>query len=597
MLLLSCQDISKSYGTRSLFRNLSFGIFRKDRIGLIGPNGAGKSTLLKILAGLDVPDNGLVVRSRSLRTGYISQETNYPDLPVIEIVIQALKEEHFLTFDEKQTQAVITLSRLGFEDLTASAISLSGGWKKRLAIAVELIKNPDILFLDEPTNHLDLEGVMWLEEFLSHADFAFMVISHDREFLENAVNRIMELDKSYPKNLFSADGSYRVFLEKREDFLSGQIQQERSLNSKVRREIEWLKQNPKARTTKSRSRIQEAYRLTDQLSDLQSRNKNVRAQIDFASSLRDTKKLLVATNLAKSMGGRELFSGINLTLSPGVRLGILGKNGSGKTTLLRILAGEVEQDKGTLKMADGINIVYFDQHRTQLPPNISLRQALSPEGENVNYRGRTIHVNSWCKRFLFPPERLDLPFGQLSGGEKARVHLARLMLIPADVLLLDEPTNDLDIPTLEILEESLSNFPGAVVMISHDRYILDQISTIFLGLGAGQTSQLFADYRQWEAAQLDNVEPIVEKKKPLKQENVLQQVEKPKKLSYSEKRELEQMESNIEALDHEISQLQQDLQNSNLPASLLQEKCLILNEKQMQLDRLYQRWEELERKM
>ncbi len=361
----------------------------------------------------------------------------------------------------------------------------------------------------------------------------------------------------------------------------------------MRREIEWLKQNPKARTTKSRSRIQEAHRLTDQLGDLKSRNKNVRSQIDFTGSQRDTKKLLVATNLSKSMGERELFSGINLTLSPGVRLGILGKNGSGKTTLLRILAGELEPDKGTLKLADGIKIVYFDQHRAQLPSNISLRQALSSDGENVIYRGRSIHVNSWCKRFLFTPDRLDLPFEQLSGGEKARVHLARLMLVPADILLLDEPTNDLDIPTLEILEESLSNFPGAVVMISHDRYILDQISTVFLGLGAGQTSQLFADYKQWEEAQLLNT--ASEKKKPIKEETAPRQEERSKKMSYSEKREWEQMENKIETLDLEISQLQQDLHHHALGPNQLQEKCQILNEKQIQLDSLYRRWEELTR--
>jgi ATP-binding cassette subfamily F protein uup len=596
-LLLSCQDINKSFGSKTLFQNLSFGIFRRDRIGLIGPNGTGKSTLLKILAGLEDPDSGLVVRTRSLRTGYVSQETQFPDQSVIEILLHSLEGDHSHTKEEKETLAIITLSRLDFEDITVSASTLSGGWKKRLAIAAELVKSPDILFLDEPTNHLDLEGVLWLEEFLSQADFAFMVISHDRDFLENAVNRIMELDKSYPKNLFAADGSYRVFLEKREDFLSGQIQQERSLNSKVRREIEWLKQNPKARTTKSRSRIQEAHRLTDELSDLKARNKNSRTQIDFTSSQRDTKKLLVATNISKSMGDRELFSGINLTLSPGVRLGILGKNGSGKTTLLRILSGELLPDKGTLKLADGIKIVYFDQHRAQLPPKITLRQALAPEGENVIYRGRSIHVNSWCKRFLFSPDRLDLPFEQLSGGEKARVHLARLMLVPADILLLDEPTNDLDIPTLEILEESLSNFPGAVVMISHDRYMLDQISTIFLGLGKGQTSQLFADYKQWEEAQLLNTAISPDKKKPSKEDSVPQTEERSKKLSYSEKREWEQMENKIENLDLEICQLQMDLQNQNFTPGQFQEKCQTLNEKQSQLDYLYQRWEELEKKI
>ncbi len=217
-LLLSCQDISKSFGTKTLFQNLSFGIFRKDRIGLIGPNGMGKSTLLKILAGLELPDSGIVVRSRSLHTGYVSQETYFPDQTILEILLKALESDHSQTEEEKQTQATITLFRLGFDELSVSASKLSGGWKKRLAIAAELVKNPDILFLDEPTNHLDLEGVIWLEDFLSNADFAFMVISHDRDFLENAATRIMELDKSYPKNLFTVEGSYHVFLEKERSF-------------------------------------------------------------------------------------------------------------------------------------------------------------------------------------------------------------------------------------------------------------------------------------------------------------------------------------------------------------------------------------------
>lgn len=593
--LLSCQDISKNFGSRRLFSDLSFGIFRKDRIGLIGPNGSGKSTLLKILAGLEVPDNGLVTRTRSLRTGYVPQETDFPDIPLQNFILNVLEEDHASTLQEKQTRAAIILSRMGFSDLFASAQALSGGWKKRLAIAGELVKSPDILFLDEPTNHLDLEGVIWLEDFLREADFAFMVVSHDRDFLENVTSRMMELNQSYPKNLFTVDGSYSTFLEKREEFLSGQVQQERSLNSKVRREIDWLHQNPKARTTKSRSRIQEAHRLNQQLGELRSRNKEERAQMDFSATKRDTQKLLVATNLCKSMGGRQLFCGITFTLSPGVRLGVLGKNGSGKTTLLRLLAGELTPDKGTIKYADGIKIVYFDQHRAQLPPNISLRQALAPEGENVCYRGRYIHVNSWCKRFLFTPDRLDLPFDKLSGGEKARVHLARLMLQPADILLLDEPTNDLDIPTLEILEECLVNFPGAVVMISHDRYMLDQISTIFLGLGSVSETQLYADYKQWEEAQTPLELEIAPKKVFQKEES--RKEDRSKKISFSEKREWEQMEIKIETLETEISQIQQELETSILQSSQLQEKCELLNEKQIQLENLYQRWEELEKKL
>jgi ATP-binding cassette subfamily F protein uup len=601
MTLLSCQELSKSYGSRLLFKELSFGIFAGDKIGLIGPNGSGKSTLLKILAGLDTPDDGLVVRNRSLRMGYIPQETHFPDRTVQEIMLDALQHELHASQEYKQTQVAIVLSKIGFTDPSASAASLSGGWKKRLALAVELVRSPDVLLLDEPTNHLDLEGVVWLEKFLKGASFAYIVISHDRYFLENTTTRMMELDRSYPKGLFATDGSYSVFLEKREEFLSGQVQQERSLSSKVRREVEWLKQNPKARTTKSQSRIQEAQRLIQELHEIKGRNQVSKSQIDFSSSKRESQKLLAATNLTKSMGERQLFAGIDLVLSPGVRLGIVGVNGSGKTTLLRLLAEELTPDKGTIKYADGIKIVYFDQHRAQLPPDISLRRALSPEGDTVYYRNQTIHVNSWCRRFLFSPDRLDLPFGHLSGGEKARVHIARLMLQPADILLLDEPTNDLDIPTLEVLENSLQEFPGAIVLISHDRYMLDQISNVILGLGTKSDTELFADYRQWEQYQIQKSEQEKEaaKEKGEKKDSAPRAAERSRKMNYSEKREWEQMEGKILTLEKEIESLQAQIHDP-LTASQpekLQQACHELDIKQQALEKLFQRWQELELKL
>jgi ABC transport system ATP-binding/permease protein len=593
-LLLSCQGISKSYGSRLLFKELSFGLFKGDKIGLIGPNGSGKSTFLKIIADLDKPDVGNIARSKSLRVGYIPQETVFPGREIIDIVSEAMQVHHHYSPEEQETQAIITLSKLGFEDFTVLATSLSGGWKKRLALAVELVKEPDILLLDEPTNHLDLEGVIWLEKFLKTAPFSYIVISHDRYFLEHITTRMMEMNKSYPKGLFVADGSYSLFLEKRGEFLSGQVQQEKSLASKVRREVEWLKQNPKARTTKSVSRIQEANRLIQELDGLKDRNKESQSVIDFSSSKRDTQKLVVATNLSMSMGGRNLFSGINLLLAPGTRLGIVGLNGSGKTTLLRLLAGELKPEKGTIKYAEGISIVYFDQHRAQLPPNTTLRRALAPENDMVTYRGQSIHVNSWCKRFLFTPDKLELPFEHLSGGEKARVHIARLMLKPADILLLDEPTNDLDIPTLELLEESLLDFPGAIVLISHDRYLLDQVSNIILGLGKGSETTLFADYRQWEQHQPDLPEEIkTEKSKAVAPAEI-----KPKKMTYSEKRELEQIEAKIPEIEQAIRDLEkqtEDLENISQPAKL-QKLCQELEGKHRTLEDLYSRWHDLETK-
>ncbi len=598
-LLFSCQSISKSHGSRQLFKDISFGIFRGDRIGLIGPNGSGKSTFLKILAGLEPSDEGVIAANRHLRIGYVPQESVFFDKSLEEIVIDSLDQDTTLDLPAKRTQALITLGKLGFLDPSQKTSSLSGGWKKRLEMAKELAKSPDLLLLDEPTNHLDLEGLLWLEKFLQSASFSYIVVSHDRYFLENVSTRMMELNKSYPKGLFSIEGPYSVFLEKREEFLNGQIQQERSLTSKVRRELEWLKQNPKARTTKSQSRIQEAQRLIQDLNQVKTRNIESKNQINFSSSARQMQKMLVATNIGKSLGGRELFSHLHFTLSPGMRLGIIGLNGSGKTTLLRILAGELPPDQGTIKYAENLSIVYFDQHRIQLPSDLSLRRALAPVGDTVNYKGKSIHINSWCKRFLFDPNRLDLPFGQLSGGEKARVHIARFMLKPADILLLDEPTNDLDLPTLEILEESLLDFPGAIVLISHDRYMLDQITNVILSLGIGSDTTLFADYRQWEELQslqkqkkVSSLPSItLEKRREMPRSKV-----QSNKMTYLEKQEWEQMEEKILEVEQEIARQQEQL---TVPAisshpSKLQEICQKLDAKQSYLDHLYKRWAELE---
>lgn len=592
-LLLSCQEIEKSYGGKYLFSDLSFGIFKDDRIGLIGPNGSGKSTLLKILAGIDYPDKGTIAKGKSVRIGYVSQQTVFKAKTVLETLIEAASKEHS-SLEERETEAKILLSKLGFSAQDSLANELSGGWQKRLAIAVELIQNPDILLLDEPTNHLDLEGVIWLERFLNQSSFAFVVISHDRYFLENVVKKTMELKKSYPKGLFSVAGSYSTFLEKKEEFLSGQLQQERSIASKVRREVEWLKQNPKARTTKSSSRIQEANLLIREYQEIKTRNKDEKSAIEFSSSKKESKKLLVTTNLSKTIGGKLLFSSLNLTLSPGTRLGVAGLNGSGKTTLLRLLSGELSPDKGTIKYAEGLQIVHFDQHRTKIEKGVSLRRALAPESDTVYYKGQPLHVNSWCKRFLFSQERLDLPFESLSGGEKARVHIARLMLVPADILLLDEPTNDLDLETLEILEDNLKEFPGAIVLISHDRYFLDQVSTAIVGLGLEDEPPLFADYRQWEffSNQKEENKKSQVKDKKEKAEN---RPDSSKKMSYMEKKEWEQIEEKILKAEKEIERLQKESMKGENELEL-HKICEILHTKQIELDQLFSRWEELERK-
>lgn len=584
--LLGAHSLTKSYGTQVLFKNISFTLVQGDRIGLIGPNGAGKSTLLKILMESELPDAGNISRRQGLRVGYASQAPEFPALPLEELLMQ---EGHGNEL-ERRTRARILLGKAQFADFYANASELSGGWKKRLDIARALMQEPDLLLLDEPTNHLDLEGILWLEKFLTREKISYVVISHDRYFLENVSNKIIELNKCFPQGLFVCEGAMGVYTERKEDFLRGQIETQRSLASTVRDEIDWLRQSPKARTTKAEARVNKAYELMEELSEIKQRNKSYKVEIDFNASERETRKLLVAKNLAKSLGGKTLFQGLDLVLSPGSRLGIVGKNGTGKTTLLKLLASHIPQDMGTIKYADDLKLVYFDQHREQLPPNVTLRRALSPTSDNVQYRGQSIHVNGWAKKFLFSPERMELPVHCLSGGERARILIARLMLEPADILFLDEPTNDLDISTLEVIEESLKEFAGAVVLISHDRCLMDRVCTSIIGLGNGDTPQFFADYGKWEQAQIQPAK----KEAPAKPQ-LSTPPPQPKKLSYKEQKELEGMEKNIENQEGEIAALQQQLESPELatdPHKSL-ECYRLLAKAEQELQRLFERWQYL----
>lgn len=592
-LLFSCQSISKSYGRRPLFKDLSLSIFSGDRIGLLGLNGCGKSTLLKILAGLELPDSGTLAPKRGLRIGYVPQTCEFPDLSPQEILANALEGD--IPHYERERLADTQLSKLGFSGKESSAADLSGGWKKRLRIAVELISSPDLLLLDEPTNHLDLEGILWLETFLAKGNVTYLLVSHDRYFLQHVTNRIIEIDKTYPNGLFAIDGPYREFLSHKQQFLQGQLQQERSIATKARRETEWLRAGVKARTTKAQSRIDEAGEILEEYADIKARNLQKRAKIDFAATQRETRKLMVAKNLSKELAGRSLFRNLDFTLSPGTRMGLIGPNGSGKTTLLRMLAGEIAPDLGTIKQADDLQIVYFDQHRIQLSSNMTLKEALSPKGDFVYFRGNPIHVNGWCKRFLFPPDSLAMTIGDLSGGERARITIAHLMLQPADILLLDEPTNDLDIPTLETLEESLLEFPGAVVLITHDRCMLDRICTSVLVLTDPNQTKVFPDYAQWQASSKQAAKP----KQAIQAKTTTQSKPPKSSLSYWEKKELEGIEIKITKLESEVRCLNHLLEEREIAenAARLNEICTAIGLIETQIEQLYLRWEELEKKL
>ena len=596
--IINAQRISKAFGAKPLFEDISFTVSEADRIGLIGPNGSGKSTLLRILAGSEHPDTGNLALRKRLRLSYVEQESRFlPGATVRSIVEKALKRS--ATEDAHLgTHFGETLGRAGFEDLDVQAADLSGGWQKRLAIVEALVQAPDVLLLDEPTNHLDLAGIEWLEGLLEEAAFACVVVSHDRYFLENVATEMAELNRVYPDGLLRVRGNYSAFLEKKEEFLHAQSKRQEALENLVHSEIEWLRRGAKARTRKSKARIDKAGELIGELADLNTRTRSATAQINFSASDRKTKRLIELQDVTCEIGGRTLFEGLNFIVSAGMRVGLVGPNGSGKTTLLRMLRGEVAPMRGEIRRADWLRIVYFDQSR-QLDLNMTLRRALAPEGDSVVYQDRVVHVASWAARFLFNGEQLNQPVQRLSGGERARVLIAQLMLQPADILLLDEPTNDLDIPTLEILEQALLEFRGSIVLVTHDRYLLDRVSTLVLGLDGERGAESFADYAQWESWQAERKRAPNETEAPRRSPQASERsTQSPKKLSYVEAREYATIEERISDAEQVLQRKRAELENPAIASdgTKLVVAQAAMEEAQRDLDALYARWAELEEK-
>ncbi|MFO0699401.1 MAG: ABC-F family ATP-binding cassette domain-containing protein [Nitrospira sp.] len=597
-VLLSCESLGKSYGVKPLFSDLSLGLSEGDHVGLIGPNGSGKSTLLKILAGVEEPDHGTRSVRRQLRIGYVPQEPVFAEQQSVEEALcQALIDEGFDPHDQGARLAK-ALSLGGFLRSDQVVSTLSGGWKKRLAIARSLMLEPDVLLLDEPTNHLDVEGILWLEGLLKDEAHAFIAISHDRRFLESVTTRIWELNRRYVSGVFQVNGRYSEFLEQREAAWQAQVDYQASLANRVRREVEWLRRGPKARTTKAKARIDQAGRMIDELTEIESRQSKTPAGIDFTASGRRSKQLLVAKGLGKTLGKTLIVSDLDMMLGPGERIGLLGPNGSGKTTVLRLLAGTIEPGTGTITHAERLRIVTFEQHRESLDQQATLRRALAPAGgDTVVYQDRSVHLASWAKRFLFRPEQLDLPVSRLSGGEQARLLIARLMLQPADLLILDEPTNDLDIPTLDVLEDSLFEFTGALILVTHDRWLLDRVSTRLLALDGSGHAEWFADYAQWEAAQARKM--TEERKLPAsKVRTISTGSSKRKGLSYKEQKEWDQIEGAILAAEGRVTVCQAAANDPAIASSAteLQDRYTALHAAQEDVERLYARWAELEEK-
>ncbi|HVR70385.1 MAG TPA: ABC-F family ATP-binding cassette domain-containing protein [Vicinamibacteria bacterium] len=601
-LLLSVQELGKAFGGAPLFEGLAFGVFAGDHVGLVGPNGSGKTTLLKVLAGREPPSSGTRAARKRLRLGYVEQDPTFPAGATVDSVLREACRDVVSDAHEAEGHIAVALGKAGFTDGAPPVATLSGGWKKRLAIARELAREPELLLLDEPTNHLDLDGILWLEELLRREPEAFVAVSHDRYFLEAVAGRVLELNRVFPSGLLDVKGRYSEYLARKDELLAGQAAYQESLRNRVRGELEWLSRKAKARTRKAQARVAEAGRLRDELALLDARSRTAGVGLDFAGTERRTKRLLVAEGLTHGYDGRTVVRDLDLVLSPGLRLGLLGANGSGKTTVLRLLAGLEEPRQGTIARAEGLRVVIFDQQRSRLDPAVSLERTLAPFGDAVFFRDREVHVAGWAKRFLFRPEQLTTPVGRLSGGEQARAVIAKLMLEPADVLLLDEPTNDLDIPTLEVLEESLLEFPGALVLVTHDRYLLDRVCTRLVALDGRGGATAYADYAQWEmGGRLEAEKAALEAARRGKPGPPSRAAApgKPKRLTYREQREWDEMEARILEAERRLEACARAASDPAVASdhAALSPRVAALAAAQAEVDALYARWAELEAKV
>lgn len=598
MLLISTYKLEKSFAGKVLFKNVSLGIEEGERVGLVGPNGAGKSTLLRILTGQMEADSGDVTAKKGLRMGFLEQTPVFKkNETILEAILSKTRDHHESLGAAYEWLARLELSQFGEDFLVED---LSGGWRKRVALARELVLEPELLLLDEPTNHLDVSSILWLEEFLSRAPFATLIITHDRLFLQRATNKIFDLDPKNPNYLLSVNGGYMEYLDAKDQLLRGQEQRELVLKNTLRRETEWLRRGAKARQTKQKARIERAGTLKDDVQELTVKNAARVAKIEFKDAERNPQKLMEVDNITKAYNGRVLFKDFSYLVTPKTRLALLGDNGSGKSTLIRILLGQEAPDTGRVMQADKLKVAYFEQNRETLKPKESVLKNICPEGDYVHYQGQYVFARSYLERFLFNRQQMDLPVEKLSGGEQSRLRLAQLMLNEAQVLVLDEPTNDLDVATLTVLEDSLKEFNGAVILVTHDRYFMDQVASQIMAFhkkSDGTTSmENFVGYLQWEEwfEEQKEQEALLLKNEAKKEKAA----GKPVKLSFKEKFELENMEATIQELEAKLETAQEDSQKPEIAsqASKVQELYSQISKLQSDIERLYARWAELEKK-
>ena len=617
MKTISIEHISKTYGEKTLFSDISFTITEKERVGLIGVNGTGKSSLLKLIAGIDVPDSGELITSKDYSISYLAQQPDLNseltileqifagDAPIFRLLkdyektllllneqpenqriqeklFELQKEMDTLNGWDISTNAKTILTKLGIEDFNLKIGTLSGGQKKRVALSQVLIQSPDLLILDEPTNHLDYESIDWLEDYLRRYQGAILIVTHDRYFLDSVTNRIFELDGG---QIFTYKGNYAAFLEAkavREENETATILKQKNL---FRRELEWIRRGAKARSTKQKARIQRFEKLDDELSSVKSNEK-----LDIAlKGSRLGKQVFELNGASKRFGDKVLIDDFDLLVKPGDRIGIIGKNGTGKSTLLNILAGKIPLDDGERIIGQTVKVAYYTQESEDMDENKRMIEYLKETAQVIDTAdGKTVSAAQMLERFLFPSHTHGTPIRKLSGGEKRRLYLLKILMLEPNVLLLDEPTNDLDTQTLTVLEDYLEEFPGVVITVSHDRYFLDKVVGQLIVLkGDGDIDTFYGNYSEF--LEKDTVLPE-RKKTEIKEEASQKDKPKKKRMSYNEQREFETIEDDIAKVESRLEEISTEMNNTGSDFEKAQK--LIEEESQLneRLEHLIERW-------
>ncbi|MCH4821602.1 ATP-binding cassette domain-containing protein [Gramella lutea] len=580
MNYLSVENIAKSYGERRLFENLSFGINKDQKVGFVAKNGTGKTSLLNILAGSDSPDDGQVIYRNDIRVAFLSQEPDLdPELtieqsifssenPTLKIVEQY--EKALLNPDDAdalqkamdameannawdfETEFKQILFKLNLEDLQAVVKNLSGGQKKRLALARMLLKKPDFIILDEPTNHLDLDMIEWLEEYFRKQDFTIFMVTHDRYFLERVCNEIIELEDG---KLYTYKGNYSYYLDKKEERHQLEATNTDKAQQLYKKELEWMRRQPKARTTKSKSRIEDFHEIKHRASQ---RRQEHKVQLELNME-RLGSKIVELHNISKELGGKQLMKNFSYTFKKGERLGIIGKNGTGKSTFLNMLTGNLNPDTGKIVIGETVKFGYYTQKGIKIKPGQKVVEVIKEFGDYIPLKkGRQISAEQLLERFLFDRKKQYDYVEKLSGGEKKRLYLCTVLIQNPNFLILDEPTNDLDVLTLNVLENFLMDFPGCIIVVSHDRYFMDKITDhLFVFEGKGEVSDFpgnYTDYREYSESKISS-EPKTEKKP---KENTWRDDSTGSKLTYKEQKEFGKLEKEISKLEKKKEEIQKE---------------------------------------